>query len=226
MDVDSVNMNEVDHAVWTLSTSGSYAWAVNTYHHGNLRPALTAAAVELGREKGPEGIVLREVARRTGVSHNAAYRHFADRDDLLAEVAAEGLTRLAQSMSRRIKRVKEPDPARRALAKLREVGRAYVEFALKEPGLFSTAFSAHPTAYPGPGPFELLGLVLDECVTAGAISTAKRSGAEITCWASVHGFSLLHLNGPLRGSLKRDREEALTTLLARVEDGLTSSLKS
>src|SRR5262245_66272447 len=57
------------------------------YHHGNLRPVLVDTAVELARSTGPDGVVLREVARRAGVSHNAAYRHFEDRAALLAEVA-------------------------------------------------------------------------------------------------------------------------------------------
>ena len=57
------------------------------YHHGNLRPVLVDTAVELARTTGPDGVVLREVARRAGVSHNAAYRHFADRAALLAEVS-------------------------------------------------------------------------------------------------------------------------------------------
>src|SRR3954452_24905446 len=113
-----------------------------SYHHGNLRPALIECAVELARVKGPDGVVLREVARRTGVSHNAAYRHFADRDELLAEVARWGMGRLEQAMVDRLAKVRNRDPAVRALRRLREVGRAYVEFALAEPGLFEVAFSA------------------------------------------------------------------------------------
>ena len=58
------------------------------YHHGNLRETLVAAGVELARTGGPDAVVLRAVSRQAGVSHNAAYRHFADHDELLAAVAA------------------------------------------------------------------------------------------------------------------------------------------
>ncbi len=64
------------------------------YHHGNLREALVAAAVDAAREKGPDGLAVRELARRVGVSHNAAYRHFADREALV-EVVAEARPRRA-----------------------------------------------------------------------------------------------------------------------------------
>ena len=72
---------------------------MGTYHHGNLRPALVEAAVALAQARGPEGVVLREVARQTGVSHNAAYRHFADREELLAEVADAAMRQLAGAMT-------------------------------------------------------------------------------------------------------------------------------
>ena len=94
---------------------------VSTYHHGNLRPALVEAAVELARVSGPDGVVLREVARQTGVSHNAAYRHFADRDELLAEVAALGMSRLADAMEERVATVTTGSPTVRARRRLGEV---------------------------------------------------------------------------------------------------------
>ncbi len=83
-----------------------YPRAVSTasYHHGNLRASLVEAAVGLASELGPEGLVLREVARRVGVSHNAAYRHFADRDELIAEVARHGLDELVRSMQHAARR--------------------------------------------------------------------------------------------------------------------------
>ena len=111
------------------------------YHHGNLRQALVETAADLAREKGPDGVVLREVARRTGVSHNAAYRHFADRDQLLAEVAVDGMVRLADHMRAEIAQVDDADPVVAARRRLSATGRAYVGFALAEPGFFAVAFA-------------------------------------------------------------------------------------
>ncbi|MGZ4593750.1 MAG: TetR/AcrR family transcriptional regulator [Actinomycetes bacterium] len=196
---------------------------MSTYHHGNLRPALVEAAADLARAKGPDGVVLREVARRTGVSHNAAYRHFADRDELLAEVAAYGMNRLEEAMQDRLATVRTRDPEKRSRRRLQEVGRAYVHFALAEPGLFDVAFSGtHPAPQAGDGgPYALLGQVLDELVQVGALPAARREGADVVCWAAVHGFAMLHLHGPLQGLPAEDREAALDLLLATVERGLT-----
>jgi AcrR family transcriptional regulator len=202
--------------------------ATKPYHHGNLRAALVDAGAELARASGPDGVVLREVARRTGVSHNAAYRHFADRDELLAEIASLAAAQLEQAMQRRLDGVRETDPAQRARARLRETGRAYVEFALSEPGLFTVAFcpieTDDPSSMPDAAPYLLLGQVLDELVEAGAVSPAGREGADVACWAAVHGLSVLLLDGPLRGLPPADREAVLEKLLVTIEQGLTGSM--
>ena len=201
---------------------------VSTYHHGNLRPALVSAAAELARATGPDGVVLREVARRTGVSHNAAYRHFADRSELLGEVATVAMDQLAEAMEQRIAAVKGRSPTLLARRRLREVGRAYVYFALAEPGLFEVAFAAqeaHPDHVPVPessGPYGILGRVLDELVAAGALTRARRKGADVVCWAAVHGFAMLHLRGPLQEVPLELREAHLDALLDTVERGLTA----
>src|ERR1700712_2693144 len=121
---------------------------VNSYHHGNLRETLIETGIDLARTSGPDGVVLREVARRTGVSHNAAYRHFADRDALLSEVAALAMEGLGQAISRRLDSVDLDDPTRRSAEQLRAVGRAYVDYALEEPGLFEVAFAGGTDGVP------------------------------------------------------------------------------
>jgi AcrR family transcriptional regulator len=197
---------------------------VSTYHHGNLRAELVDTAVALAREKGEAGVVLREVARRTGVSHNAAYRHFADREELLAQVAAAGIQELGAAMERRLQVRGGGTAAARARRRLREIGRAYVHFALAEPGLFAVAFACQPPdGMPvDEGPYALLGRVLDELVAAGAMVESYRAGAETVCWSAVHGFAVLHLDGPLRDVPEREREAELDRMLDLLEDGMTA----
>src|SRR6201992_4551146 len=112
------------------------------YHHGSLRSALIEASIALAREGGPDRVILREAARVPGVSHSAAYRHFADREALLAEVSRHARSELAAQMRRRVARAKGPRQ------RLRAVGMAYIDFALTEPGLFRTAFTSHPATSP------------------------------------------------------------------------------
>lgn len=202
---------------------------MTSYHHGNLRAALIEAAADLARTQGPDGVVLREVARRTGVSHNAAYRHFADRHALLAEVAVLGMERLGNAMRRRRDEVEIEDPKPRTDEQLRAVGRAYVDFALAEPGFFKVAFAAapHPGAATPPvssedatNPYDLLTEVLDDCVTAGSVSPDRRAGAEVVCWAAVHGFALLHLDGPLQDLPAEERTTTLEVMLDHISRGL------
>ena len=165
--------------------------------------------------------MLREVARRSGVSHNAAYRHFADRDELLSEVAGAGLDELGAAMEERMRARGGGSAADRARKRLRELGRAYVHFALAQPGLFEVAFSCGPPDDASlEGPYALLGQALDDLVEAGAMDPAARPGAEIVCWSAVHGFSMLHLDGPLRGLPEREREQELDRMLLLLERGL------
>jgi AcrR family transcriptional regulator len=204
----------------------------STYRHGDLRRALLAAGVELARSGGPDAVVLREATRRAGVVPNAAYRHFASRDDLLQAVRAAALSALAGAIEAELAQVKRRrDAAQAARAKLRAIGTAYVHFALAEPGLFRTAFSAtdSPPADPEPdpamagasglNPFQLLGAVLDEMTAAGALPARKRPGAEYLAWSSVHGLAMLLIDGPLRTMPAEERARVIEALLGMVEDG-------
>jgi AcrR family transcriptional regulator len=199
---------------------------VSTYHHGNLRESLIKAGIELARAQGPDGVVLREVARRTGVSHNAAYRHFADREALLGAIAQHGMRELRAAMQREIEAAdaeEHPDDRSRAAARLRATGRAYVDFAVSEPGLFDVAFSAIPDEEgldADTDPYDLLTQVLDEGVTAGAVSPDLRPGAEIICWSAVHGFATLHVHGPRSSAPVEERNATLEVMLDHIARGL------
>jgi AcrR family transcriptional regulator len=190
-------------------SSGADSAGKKGYHHGALRSALVQASIALAREGGPERVFLREAARAAGVSHSAAYRHFADRDALLAEVARFARNELAEEMRRQVNRTR--DPRRR----LRAVGAAYIDFALTEPGLFRTAFTSHPATSGGSEgdgatepedpsdstaiaePYDVLGQALDEVQAAGLLDPRRRAGAEIAAWSAVHGIANLLLDGPL-----------------------------
>ncbi|MCF6376775.1 TetR/AcrR family transcriptional regulator [Nocardioides KLBMP 9356] len=199
--------------------------ATTPYHHGNLRDALVEAAVEVVREGGPEALSLRELARRVGVSHAAAYRHFADREALVDVVAERALEAMVAQVHRRLDRVDEPDPVTTARRRLVELGAGYVEFALTETGLFRLLFTAYPDPPEGKGdgddagedPYNLLNRALDELVAVGFIGPELRAGAEVTCWSAVHGFAVLNVEGPLRGLSADERDATLTALLLGID---------
>lgn len=109
---------------------------------GVVREGLVAAGLELARTGGPEAVLLREATRAVGVVPNAAYRHFADRNELLAAVCVTAMNELADRMAAGVARVrgKHGDPAA-AQRRLGAIGAAYLEFAHQEPGLFATAFA-------------------------------------------------------------------------------------
>ncbi len=194
------------------------------YHHGNLREALLEAAVALAVESGPDAVVLREVSRRVGVSHNAAYRHFADRDALLRAVTSRALSEFSRIMTRRIAAV--PGRGKRAaMARLEASGRGYIEFAETMPNLFRCCllFPLGEIEPDEPGlvhAYLQLSQRLDELVAVGTLTPARRRGGEIAAWSAVHGFAVLALDGPLRYASAADRAEGLDALMRTVREGI------
>jgi len=173
---------------------------------GAVRDGLVAAGLELARTGGPDAVVLREATRMVGVVPNAAYRYFADRDELLAAVCAAALRELADRMAAGIARVrgKHGDPAA-ARRRLHAVGTAYLAFAREEPGLFASAFAlpqGHAYAAPDDAtgaprtPLGHLRAVLDELVDADVLSPRRRDGIEYPIWSTVHGLAVLTGQGP------------------------------
>ena len=205
--------------------------ARETYHHGDLRRALLEAGLELAQEGGPDAVVLREATRRVGVSANAAYRHFLDRDALLDDVVSLAQARAADVIEQAIAEVDgDGEPAALPRARFRAVGVGYLRFALPEPGLFRTAFAV-PTdlsrsaasAAAGAGgrtPFQLLSDQLDAMLATGALPPSEREGAELLAWSAVHGLAMLALEGPLRDLPRHAIDELAPRLVRMVDLGL------
>ena len=153
---------------------------MTTYHHGSLREALLQAGSEILETDGAGALSLREAARRAGVSHNAPYRHFVDRDSLLAALAAEGFALLAASIEKR------PEG---------DMGLAYVEFALRHPHRFRLMFGGMLSFddYPelraqAKGSHERLQRVFADLGDDSKFAAAA-------AWSLVHGLAHLLLDG-------------------------------
>jgi len=206
-----------------------------TYHHGNLRQVLLEQAVELARAGGPDAVVLRDVQRMAGVSNSAAYRHYSDRDALMAAVTEYAEARLADAMLARLSSVANRGAKnKRAIARFRATGQGYIDFALAEPGLFRTAF-AHTDVgrdvqkrhFAGADdainerhPFQILIRSIDDLVTAGVLSPDRRDGIDEAAWAAVHGLSTLFLDGPLSAADGARKQLITDRMLDLIDVGL------
>jgi AcrR family transcriptional regulator len=199
---------------------------------GVVRDGLIAAGLELARAGGPDAVVLREVTRKVGVVPNAAYRHFANYDELLAAVCTAAMRELGDRTAARVARVRGRygDPAA-AGRRLRAIGEAYLDFARAEPGLFATAFAlpqhhVYDASDAGTGqdwrPLAQLRAVLDELVDAGVLDPRNRAGAEYAIWSAVHGLAVLTGQGPLRDIPDPTRRHIKQATYAFLERGLAS----
>ena len=189
------------------------------YHHGDLRNALVVAATELAARDGAEGVVLREAARRIGVSPSAAYRHFPSREGLLAVVGSRARQSLTRADVRGHGHGPARDPRKRAAARFRACGREYIRFALEEPGLFAVAFRPCPPELyvpEDPSPYHVLSGSLDQLDATGLLA-APRAGAEEYAWIGVHGAAVLLGGGAID---PRERERVIEGTLDMVAHGL------
>ncbi len=168
------------------------------YHHGNLRQALVEAALGLIAKNGPQGFTLSEAAKAADVTPAAVYRHFAGRDDLLAEVARQGYDIFAALMEFAYNNGKPS-----ALAAFEATGRAYLAFARKYPGHYMAmfesglTFNAHPElahiAARARGVLETAAEQLSQHLPRDRRPPASMFSAHI--WAMSHGVVELFLRG-------------------------------
>ena len=168
------------------------------YHHGNLRQALVEAALTLIAERGPAGFTLSEAAKRADVTPAAVYRHFAGRDDLIAEVARQGYDIFAALME-----FAYNDGQPTALAAFEATGRAYLAFARKYPGHYMAmfesglSFNAHPdlalVAGKARAVLEKAAEKLSDQMPADRRPPATMFSAHV--WAMSHGVVELYMRG-------------------------------
>ena len=169
----------------------------------DLRQKVLKASLALIEEGGLDRLSMREVARKAGASHQAPYHYFGDREAILAAVAGEGFSKLEQSLARAAAQAgSEP------VAAVEAMGRAYVEFALRNPAYFQAMFRADAVPldrYPDARKLEdaAFGKLVEGIGQAFVDQpTEVRQAIATACWAMVHGLATLILEGSLARKLK------------------------
>lgn len=202
-------------AVGRKSSSG--ARRRDSYHHGDLKRALTSAALSLVAEKGPKGFTLTEAARRAGVSAAAPYRHFADKAALLATVAEQGFGDLHAELT---DAASTEDPKERVV----DLGRAYVRWAVAHPDHYRVMFGAeltkadHPDlAVAGERAFGDLLDAIAACQEAGVVEGQDPRELAAPLWSLVHGVASLAIGGELHTvGIEREPEAIIAGVVAQL----------
>ena len=167
-----------------------------TYHHGDARNALLRAATDLLETAGAAGLSLRALAERAGLSRQAPYNHFADKETLLAELARDGFERLGRALEVAGRHDAPP------LVRLERAALAYITFALGAPALFRLMFSKelvaikrHPTA--DAASHTAFGRLVE--IVASLVPPDSVSDLSLVAWSVVHGYATLCIEAGLEG---------------------------
>jgi AcrR family transcriptional regulator len=196
----------------------------NTYHHGDLRDALVQAAFQEAEQGGPEAISLKALAKQLGVSQPAPYKHFADREALLATVTAEAFRQFMATLREAIAK-----PSKRS--KLSRFAHATVEFGLRRNGIYRLMFASRIIVC-APKSSELHGVAMDtfallvDALEAPAVGFLRERSA-LKIWAALHGVVMLAEQGLLTGQLAQtSREELVEEIVDQTKLALTVAIKA
>jgi len=198
--------------------------SINAYHHGDLRDALVQAALQQVEQAGPEAVSIKALAKQLGVSQPAPYRHFADREALLAAVTAEAFRQFSAGLRESIRK-----PSRRS--KLSRLAQATLTFGLRRNGIYRLMFASRIMACAAKGSelhnaaTETFGLVL-EALEAPAVGLLRERHA-LQIWAALHGVVMLAEQGLLTGQVARiTREELVEDIVAQTKLALSVAIEA
>lgn len=168
------------------------------YHHGDLRRALLDATVQLIEEQGLEAVSVREVARRTGVSPGAPFRHFPSRTALLTAVAEVAQERLVQAVQESLRNEAQTDP----LQRFRAIGRGFLRWAFANPTHFQVISSRAVIEYERPSLRErndglraTMNALLTQAAANGALRPGEVNRHVLAGRALVYGLARMHIDG-------------------------------
>lgn len=172
------------------------------YHHGDLKNALLAAAAALLAQRGAEALSLREISQSAGVSHAAAYRHYADKQALLADLAEAGFREL-DAVQREARAATAGGP----LEQLKACGRAYVAFGVQQPRLLQLMFggvitdcAAHAGLVAASGQLaQTLADIVAEGQACGELRGGDLRDLTLSAWSLVHGLAVLIVGRRIAG---------------------------
>ncbi|WP_020409092.1 TetR/AcrR family transcriptional regulator [Hahella ganghwensis] len=181
-----------------------------SYHHGNLRQELLEKALEQLKQVGPDKVSLRALARDIGVSQTAPYRHFSDKNALLAALAAQGYQELTRAT------LAASENCEDSAQKMLQAGLAYIHFARHHPELYKLMFGPViecPLEYPdlaeaGQGAFKVIMAICEEGVQAEMFVNQDASLIAHSIWAMVHGIASLWIDGMYQCT-ERQHDESL-----------------
>jgi AcrR family transcriptional regulator len=170
------------------------------YHHGDLKNALIKAGVEILSKEGIEGLSLRKVAQRAGVSHSAPYSHFPDKQSLIAAISTEGFKQLYDELSAAIALHKD-----NPMQQLMEGAWVYVQFAMSNTDTFNIMFSGvleKEKEYPSfveisRKTFEVVVDIVRACQEAGVLRSTQPDLMAVSVWGQLHGIVSLVLEGQI-----------------------------
>ncbi len=170
------------------------------YHHGDLENALIQAGVEILSKEGIEGLSLRKVAKRVGVSYAAPYAHFKDRQALIAAISTEGFKQLYTELDKVVS-AHAADP----MQQLVEAAWTYAQFAMNNTDIFKTMFSGvleKEKDYPAfveisRQTFDKVVEIVRACQEAGILRSAPPELMAVSVWGQVHGVVSLALEGQI-----------------------------